>query len=270
MAACLPGPVRAWCASLPCVAELARLFSPPLPTLHPSAARRWSALWTAARSTPRPCTCRAASLTKCAAPRRAAPARCSPPLCCLSHLHLPPPFHLPAPACASAPPQVVVAPPELHWQSLREPGYDGSLSGEIRSPLHSIPALPLDERRIIAHRWAAGEWQGEMGRCPRAGRPPECNHAGRTGMPLLTTPLQRHAGNRPPQRAGEPGGGDAGGRGHPRGHPRRRQPVCCHRHADHGGAMKGRAGQRDGVQRAGGAALGMGGRRMRGPAGQPG
>lgn len=27
-------------------------------------------------------------------------------------------------------------------------------SGEIRTPLHSILPLPLDERRIIAHRWA--------------------------------------------------------------------------------------------------------------------
>ena len=106
--------------------------------------------------------------------------------------------------------QVVVAPPELHWQSLREPGYDGSLrwvggwvggwervggwglregmhrrlarlpparllalpwivchgavavplrctcacSGEIRTPLHGIAALPMGERRIIAHRYA--------------------------------------------------------------------------------------------------------------------
>lgn len=45
-----------------------------------------------------------------------------------------------------------MAPPELHWQSLRTPEYDGSLSGEIRAPLHSIGALPWDERRIIAHR----------------------------------------------------------------------------------------------------------------------
>ncbi|EFN53785.1 hypothetical protein CHLNCDRAFT_36346 [Chlorella variabilis] len=48
--------------------------------------------------------------------------------------------------------RVVVAPPELHWQSFRDPHYDGSLSGEIRTPLHSILPLPLDERRIIAHR----------------------------------------------------------------------------------------------------------------------
>lgn len=48
--------------------------------------------------------------------------------------------------------RVVLAPPDLHWQTLREPGYDGSLSGEIRTPLHSITPLPMDERRIIAHR----------------------------------------------------------------------------------------------------------------------
>eukprot|EP00887_Chlorella_sp_A99_P000146 scaffold16.g146.t1 len=49
---------------------------------------------------------------------------------------------------------VVVAPPELHWQTMRGPGYDGSLSGEVRKPLHSIPPLPMDSRRIIAHRQA--------------------------------------------------------------------------------------------------------------------
>lgn len=50
---------------------------------------------------------------------------------------------------------MVLAPPELHWQSFREAAYDGSLSGELRTPLHGIPALLLDERRIIAHRWGA-------------------------------------------------------------------------------------------------------------------
>lgn len=46
-----------------------------------------------------------------------------------------------------------MAPPELHWQTLRDPGHDPSLSGEARKLLTSIPPLPLDERRIIAHRW---------------------------------------------------------------------------------------------------------------------
>jgi propionate CoA-transferase len=46
-----------------------------------------------------------------------------------------------------------VAPPELHWQTLRDPGHDPSLSGEARKLLTGIPPLPLDERRIIAHRW---------------------------------------------------------------------------------------------------------------------
>ena len=56
--------------------------------------------------------------------------------------------------------QVVVAPPALHWQSFRGPEADGSLTGEIRVPLHSLAPLPLhslaplplDARRVIAHR----------------------------------------------------------------------------------------------------------------------
>ena len=48
--------------------------------------------------------------------------------------------------------QVVVAPPELHWQSLASPAYDGSLCGEVRSPEGHLQPLPLDGRRVIAHR----------------------------------------------------------------------------------------------------------------------
>ena len=48
--------------------------------------------------------------------------------------------------------QVVVAPPEEHWQSFLSPESDASLTGEIKRPLGSLPALPLDARKIIAHR----------------------------------------------------------------------------------------------------------------------
>lgn len=48
--------------------------------------------------------------------------------------------------------QVVVAPPEQHWQTLLSPLHDGSLSGEWRSPVSHITALPLNERKAIAHR----------------------------------------------------------------------------------------------------------------------
>ena len=49
-------------------------------------------------------------------------------------------------------PQVVLAQPEQHWQTLLSPAYDGSLSGEWRSPVSHITALPLNERKAIAHR----------------------------------------------------------------------------------------------------------------------
>ena len=49
--------------------------------------------------------------------------------------------------------QIVVAPPELHPQTLAPPlAYDGSLSGEWRRPLSDIEGLPLNERAVIAHR----------------------------------------------------------------------------------------------------------------------
>ena len=48
--------------------------------------------------------------------------------------------------------QVVVAPQDLHWQSLASPSYDGALCGEVRVPEGSQPPMPLTERRIIAHR----------------------------------------------------------------------------------------------------------------------
>ena len=48
--------------------------------------------------------------------------------------------------------QVVLAPPELHWQSMASAAYDGSLSGEVRRPLSGVQPLPLDARKVIAHR----------------------------------------------------------------------------------------------------------------------
>ncbi|GAB4815940.1 hypothetical protein N2152v2_002986 [Parachlorella kessleri] len=49
--------------------------------------------------------------------------------------------------------KIVVAPPELHPQTLAPPlAYDGSLSGEWRRPLSDIEGLPLNERAVIAHR----------------------------------------------------------------------------------------------------------------------
>ena len=48
--------------------------------------------------------------------------------------------------------QVVLAPPELHWQTLLSATHDGSLSGEWRTPVSHIKALPLNERKAIAHR----------------------------------------------------------------------------------------------------------------------
>ena len=48
---------------------------------------------------------------------------------------------------------VVVAEPEHHMQTYGT-RYNPAFSGEIRVPLESVPALPLDERRIIARRAA--------------------------------------------------------------------------------------------------------------------
>ena len=48
---------------------------------------------------------------------------------------------------------VVVAEPEHHMQTYGT-RYNPAFSGEIRVPLESVPALPLDERKIIARRAA--------------------------------------------------------------------------------------------------------------------
>jgi hypothetical protein len=46
----------------------------------------------------------------------------------------------------------VVAPPELHRQTISTPIHDASLTGEIRAPASAIAPMRLDERRIIGHR----------------------------------------------------------------------------------------------------------------------
>ncbi|WP_373508164.1 CoA-transferase, partial [Thiocapsa sp.] len=48
---------------------------------------------------------------------------------------------------------VVVAPPEYHWQTFAEP-YSPAFSAEIRVPMQSIAALPLNARKVIARRAA--------------------------------------------------------------------------------------------------------------------
>ena len=48
---------------------------------------------------------------------------------------------------------VVVAPPELHWQTFATP-YNPAFSGEIRVPLQSIEPMPMSQRKIIARRAA--------------------------------------------------------------------------------------------------------------------
>lgn len=48
---------------------------------------------------------------------------------------------------------VVVGDPENHWQTFGE-RYNPSFSSEIKVPLHSMPAMELDERKIIARRAA--------------------------------------------------------------------------------------------------------------------
>ncbi len=48
---------------------------------------------------------------------------------------------------------VVVADPENHWQTFGE-RYNPSFSSEVKVPLHSMPVMTLDERKIIARRAA--------------------------------------------------------------------------------------------------------------------
>jgi propionate CoA-transferase len=48
----------------------------------------------------------------------------------------------------------VVALPELHWQTLRGPAHDPSLSGEGRAAAAPPPPLPRGARAVIARRAA--------------------------------------------------------------------------------------------------------------------
>ena len=48
---------------------------------------------------------------------------------------------------------VVIASPEYHQQNYGT-AYDPALSGELRVPLETLPALPLDEKKVIARRAA--------------------------------------------------------------------------------------------------------------------
>ena len=48
---------------------------------------------------------------------------------------------------------VVLAQPENHWQTYGGK-HNGAFSGQIRVPIDRIPALPLDERKVIARRAA--------------------------------------------------------------------------------------------------------------------
>ncbi|KAK9806022.1 hypothetical protein WJX73_006283 [Symbiochloris irregularis] len=48
--------------------------------------------------------------------------------------------------------KVVIAPPELHWQSLATPAHEGWLCGEMYAHSQQSPDMDLSERRIIAHR----------------------------------------------------------------------------------------------------------------------
>lgn len=47
---------------------------------------------------------------------------------------------------------VVVAEPHLHQQTFASPNYNGYLSGEYRQVMSSIAEMPMNERRILAHR----------------------------------------------------------------------------------------------------------------------
>jgi propionate CoA-transferase len=62
---------------------------------------------------------------------------------------------------------VVVAEPEQHLQTYGT-RYNPAFSGEIRVPLESVAALPLDERKIIARR-AAAEIRAVAAVTPRVG-----------------------------------------------------------------------------------------------------
>ena len=54
---------------------------------------------------------------------------------------------------------LVEAPPEEHMQTFGT-RYNPAFSGEVRVPLHSLPPLPMGERKIIARRAACADHRG--------------------------------------------------------------------------------------------------------------
>lgn len=56
---------------------------------------------------------------------------------------------------------VVATKPEACWQT-EGTYFDPSFSGQIKKPLHTIPCLPLDERKVIARRCAAELCKGDV------------------------------------------------------------------------------------------------------------
>lgn len=48
--------------------------------------------------------------------------------------------------------QVVLAPPDHHWQTFQGPVEDLSLTGGVRAPISGLPQLGMGPRRVIAHR----------------------------------------------------------------------------------------------------------------------
>lgn len=48
--------------------------------------------------------------------------------------------------------QVVVAPPELHWQSLASPAHEPWLCGDVQGRAGQSEDMEVSERRVIAHR----------------------------------------------------------------------------------------------------------------------
>ncbi len=47
---------------------------------------------------------------------------------------------------------MVVAPPELHWQTFAGPHMDGTLTGALKAPGAHLAPLALTPRRVIAFR----------------------------------------------------------------------------------------------------------------------
>ena len=106
-------------------------------------------------------------------------------------------------------------------------------SGEIRTPLHSIAPLPVDERRVIAHRWATGSGPLLMALATpllatAAAATEQSSSCKRSSEHLIvhkpvTYRAQGHAGDRSTQLDRQPGSGHAGGKLRA---PAGRSPAC--------------------------------------------